>query len=97
MIPDPSEWYTLKEMAKLLGVTYKRLHKQATQGRKVDGNVIKLQTWRTLKGIVTTKKAVCEFHYAINPELQSLRKISQDFFAIVPKSPQTPGEPPITL
>ena len=66
-IPPIDQWLTVREVAKLLKVSKKRIWRAHSHGRKsFSGNVVKLEMFQTLDGLVTTRKLIDEFHQRLN-------------------------------
>lgn len=66
-VPPIDEWLTVKQAAKMLGVSHGRVRDAYSKGRKnVSGNTVKLTVFRTMGGLVTTRRHIDEFHRLLN-------------------------------
>ena len=66
-LPPMDQWLTVKEVAKLLGVSKKRVWRAHYDGRKsFSGSTVKLEMFKTLDGLVTTRTLIDEFHQRLN-------------------------------
>jgi hypothetical protein len=67
MIPPAEQWIMLADAAKKLGVRSSQIHHARKKGRLArDGTKVVLVCWKTIRGYVTTAKAIEEFHRALN-------------------------------
>lgn len=66
-VPPIDQWLTVKEAAKLLKVSKKRIWRAHAEGRQsFSGKTVKLEMFKTLDGLVTTRKLIDEFHQRLN-------------------------------
>lgn len=62
-LPQPSEWLSLEEAAKMLGTKRKVVYYAYKLGRcNQSGNKVFLDAWPTIRGLVTTEEALKRFH-----------------------------------
>lgn len=67
MLPPIEQWIVLADAAKKLGVRPSQVHHARKSGRKArDGRVVVLECWKTLRGYVTTSRAIEKFHSDLN-------------------------------
>lgn len=60
-MPEISEWLTIKEAAQKLKIPEGKIRYAITRGRIAQGERVRLKAWKTLKGIITTEKAILAF------------------------------------
>lgn len=66
-LPPIEEWLTMQQASKVLGVPIKRVYNANSDGRmNRSGQIVKLETWKTVRGIVTTRAAIDAFHRKLN-------------------------------
>ncbi len=67
MVPPIEQWIVLADAAKKLGVKPPQVHHARKNGRRCkDGSLVVLECWKTLRGYVTTSRAIEEFHDKLN-------------------------------
>lgn len=66
-VPPIEKWITIPDAAKELGVIPTRVHQAYKEGRRSrSGERVKLDAWKTIKGFVTTREALDDFHRRLN-------------------------------
>lgn len=67
MIPPESEWLTVKQVAKMYGISEYRVYYAHNVGRRSSsGERVRLEMFRAFAGLVTTKKQVEDFLMRLN-------------------------------
>ncbi len=66
-MPPEDEWITAKQVSKMYGISEYRVYYAFNVGRKSSsGDRVKLEMFRTLSGLVTTRKKIDEFLMRLN-------------------------------
>lgn len=63
-LPPRDQWLTIAQASDLMGASRFSVYRAVHNGRKspFGGELIHLQAWATLRGVVTTRTAIDAFH-----------------------------------
>lgn len=66
--PPENEWVLVSELAKMMGCSKRTALRYMSEGllSRGGGERVVLDSWKTMKGRVTTKRAVRDFHDKLN-------------------------------